>query len=34
VTNPKPSVGAFLDLANLATIIPIFQEKPEIRSVA
>ncbi len=34
VINPKPSVRALLDLAGLATIIPIMQEKPEVRSVA
>ena len=34
VINPKPSVRTLLDLAGLATIIPIMQEKPEVRSVA
>jgi anti-anti-sigma factor len=34
VVNPKPSVEGLLHLVNLATIIPIIQENPEIRSVA
>lgn len=34
VNNPKPSVEDLLNLINFGTIIPIIQEKPEIRSVA
>ena len=34
VINPKPSVENLLHLVSLATIIPITQEKPEVRSVA
>ncbi|MDH3504994.1 MAG: STAS domain-containing protein [Nitrospirota bacterium] len=33
VINPKPSVEGLLHLVSLATIIPIIQEKPEVRSV-
>jgi anti-anti-sigma factor len=34
VINPKPSVEDLLHLVSLATIIPITQEKPVVRSVA
>lgn len=34
VINPKPSVENLLHLVSLATIIPIAQDKPEVRSVA
>ena len=34
VSNPRPAVEALLHLVNLATFIPIAQEKPYIRSVA
>ena len=33
VINPKPSVEGLLHLVSLATIIPIIQEKPGVRSV-
>lgn len=34
VINPKPSVEDLLHLVRLTTIIPIIQEKPDVRSVA
>ncbi len=34
VMNPRPSVEELLHLVNLATVIPIVQHKPEVRSVA
>lgn len=34
VKNPRPSVEAMFQLANLATVIPILQDKTEARSVA
>ncbi len=34
VRNPKPLVSDLLHFVNLATIIPIVQQKPEMRSVA